>query len=556
MLLRLHLRDVVLVDDIELEFGPGFTVLTGETGAGKSILIDALKLALGERGDVGVLRPGAARAEVVAEFDAASGVREWLDEQGYEADGGALLRRVVDAQGRSRAWINGSPATLTQLRDLGSRLVDIHGQHAWQGLTRPDSARELLDAWSGAGDARAECASAWSRWRAAALALEQASGEAGRAEAEREMLEAQVAELDRLAPLAGEWEPLNAEHHRLAHAAELVQTLQAAADRVDDDETGASSQLARAAQALHAAAAIDPGLAALAEQAESALAQLRDLGHEAAAALRGVELDPQRLDEVDSRLSAWMGLARRHRVAPAELPTFLDEARQRLDGLAAAADLPALRRRVEAAATELGAAAARLSALREAGRGTLARAVEDRMQELGMAGGRFEVALLPLAAPAAHGAEDVELRVAGHAGVDPRALGRVASGGELSRIALAIAASSAAQQSVGTLIFDEVDAGIGGAVAHTVGRLLAELGGRRQVLAVTHLAQVAACAARHLQVSKGGDDAGGTHSQLADLDGRSRVAEVARMLGGAADSAVARAHARELLQGAARGEQP
>jgi DNA repair protein RecN (Recombination protein N) len=556
MLRRLHLRDFVLVDEIDLEFGAGFSVLTGETGAGKSILVDALKLALGERGDASVLRAGSTRAEIAATFDTPAELAEWLDEQGFEGGDEVLLRRLIDAQGRSRAFINGSPATLAQLRAVGERLVDIHGQHAWQSLVRADAARDLLDAYAQAGAQRQACAQAWRAWKALDERLHAARHDAGARDTEREWLVAQLAELERLAPLADEWDALNAEQHRLAHAAELIEQLQLAAGSVDDDEDGARRRLLVGRHALHDAARIDATLAPLLEQVDAAEAQLRELARELGARLRTLDLDPERLRLVDARLSAWLTLARRHRVAPDALPEQLQALRARLAELEQQVDVDALQREVDAALQALRVAAGALSARRHDAATRLAGGVVAQMQRLGMEGARFEVALLPLAAAQAGGAESVELRVAGHAGAPMRALARVASGGELSRIALAVAATSAAQQTVGTLVFDEVDAGVGGAVAHTVGDLLARLGRERQVLAVTHLAQVAACADGHLQVVK--ESAGGSsRSRIEVLGGEARVAELARMLGGDAQSGVALEHARELLgDAAARSQEP
>ncbi len=549
MLRRLHIRNFVLVAELELELGAGFTALTGETGAGKSILIDALKLALGERGDASVLHPGSSRAEIGAEFDVTSELADWISDQGFEAQDSVLLRRVIDAQGRSRGYINGSPATLTQLRAAGGLLVDLHGQHAWQSLARSSAARDLLDAHAQAAQARQACAAAWRQWKVLSDRLDAARHDAGRLLHEREQVEAELAELVRLAPLPQEWEPLNAEHHRLAHAAELIEHLQTASQLLDDDETGALRQLARSQQALHAGAQIDPHWAGLIEQLQSSQSLVQDLTHELAARLRQTDLDPVRLAEVDARLSAWLGLSRRHRVQAAELHALWQSLELKLAELEQGADVPALERQVQMADKALRQAAGQLSALRTAAAPQLAQGVQAQMQSLGMKGGRFEVALQPLDAIQAYGAEDVELQVAGHPGATLNPIARVASGGELSRIALALAAITAAQQPVGTLIFDEVDAGIGGAVAHTVGCLLAGLGTTRQVLAVTHLAQVAACAGGHLQVSKQSVNEA-TQSQVHRLDAPDRVLEIARMLGGDATSAVAQAHARELLQSA------
>ena len=550
MLRRLHIRQFVLVDELELEFGPGFTALTGETGAGKSILIDALKLALGERGDASVLLPGASRAEISAEFDTPPGLAQWLEQQGFEPGETVLLRRVIDAQGRSRGFLNGSPATLAQLRQAGDALVDIHGQHAWQSLARSDAARDLLDAHAGAAAERQACERAWRDWRDADERLRAARDDAGQMQREREGLRIELAELERLAPQPDEWEPLNAEHRRLAHAAELIEQLQAAGAWLDDDETGAVRLLARAQQALQGAAGIDAALQPLVDQLEQLRTVGAELGHEVAARLRQADVDPQRLADVDARLSAWMSQARRHRVAADELPAHWQGLRARMEQLELGADLDALAAAERAAHALLRDAAAALSRLRADAAGRLAGGVRQLMQELGMKGGNFDVALNALPQIQAGGAEAVELLVAGHAGAQLRPLARVASGGELSRIALALAATTASQQPVATLMFDEVDAGIGGAVAHTVGRLLGALGADRQVLAVTHLAQVAACAAHHLQVDKTTRD-GRTFSSVRPLDEPARTREIARMLGGDASSDVALAHAREMLAAAA-----
>ncbi len=554
MLRRLHIRQFVLVDELELEFGPGFTALTGETGAGKSILIDALKLALGERGDASVLLPGASRAEISAEFDTPPGLAQWLEQQGFEPGETVLLRRVIDAQGRSRGFLNGSPATLAQLRQAGDALVDIHGQHAWQSLARSDAARDLLDAHAGAAAERQACERAWRDWRDADERLRAARDDAGQMQREREGLRIELAELERLAPQPDEWEPLNAEHRRLAHAAELIEQLQAAGAWLDDDETGAVRLLARAQQALQGAAGIDAALQPLVDQLEQLRTVGAELGHEVAARLRQADVDPQRLADVDARLSAWMGQARRHRVAADELPAHWQGLRARMEQLELGADLDALAAAERAAHALLRDAAAALSRLRADAAGRLAAGVRELMQELGMKGGDFAVALNELPQIQAGGAETVELLVAGHAGAQLRPLARVASGGELSRIALALAATTASQQPVATLMFDEVDAGIGGAVAHTVGRLLGALGADRQVLAVTHLAQVAACAAHHLQVDKTTRD-GRTFSSVRPLDEPARTREIARMLGGDASSDVALAHAREMLAAAAPSAQ-
>ena len=559
MLRRLQLRDFVIVDRLVIEPGTGFTVLTGETGAGKSILIDALQLALGHRGEAGQVREGAARADISAEFDAPPRLRAWLaawlDEGGFtDAEAGPdaplLLRRTLDAQGRSRAWINGSAATLAQLRELGEALVDIHGQHAWQSLTRPASVRGLLDAYAGV-DLTAMTA-AWSHWRELQATLDDARRRGGELERERERLQWQIGEVDRLAPGDDEWPELNAEHRRLAHAQAILDGVQAALEAVEDGETAATTATARALDALEPVADHDPALASAAEVLRGVQVQLSDAAHSLHAALRHTELDPDRLAALDERLSAWMGLARRYRRQPAELSATLAEWRAELARLDAATDLDALTADVNQARAAFEAEARRVGQQRRRAAPALSAAVTEAMQQLGMSGGRFEVALTPLAEPQSHGLEAAEFLVAGHAGSTPRPLGKVASGGELSRIALAIAVTTSELGEAGTLIFDEVDSGVGGAVAETVGRLMKRLGRDRQVLAVTHLPQVAACADGHLVVAKSLED-GRTLSRIAPVAGEARVAEVARMLGGQSLSGAGLAHAKEML---AAGESP
>jgi DNA repair protein RecN (Recombination protein N) len=557
MLRRLALRDVAIVAALDVELGPGFTVLTGETGAGKSILIDALQLALGNRADATLVREGAGRAEVSAEFDLPASLQGWLDEAGFPAadaeddtNPGApatmLLKRSVDAQGRSRAWINGSAATLAQLREVAEHLVDIHGQHAWQSLTRPAAVRALLDEQAGC-DTRAIQA-LWQAWRAAEQRLADARAAQDTLVRERERLDWQIGELAKLAPAEDEWEPLNAEHQRLAHGQALLDGARAALHALSEADDSAAALTARALDEIDGVLRYDAELASVAEVLRGAQAQLDDAAHTLAGYLGRREPDPERLAELDGRIAAWVSLARRYRRPPAELPALLAGWKAELARLDAAADLAALEREAASAAKAWRAEAERLSRLRKKAAPLLAKAVTQAMQPLGMAGGRFEVAVLEAESPQAHGHDLIELRVAGHAGSTPRALAKVASGGELSRLALAIATctASAATESSGTLIFDEIDSGVGGAVGDAVGRLMKQLGSRAQVLAVTHLAQVAACADRHFVVSKAlrGTQ---TLSQVAAVDGEARVAEVARMLGGEKLSGMA--HAQALLGG-------
>ncbi|MCR5865693.1 DNA repair protein RecN [Aquincola sp. J276] len=553
MLRRLALRDFVIVPVLEIDLQPGFSVLTGETGAGKSILIDALQLALGSRGDAGVVREGAARADITAEFDMPPTLAGWLAEAGFDAgadDGVLLLRRVIDAQGKSRAWVNGNAATLAQLREAAEHLLDIHGQHAWQSLTRPAAVRALLDAQAGID--LQPLTAAWGDMRGAAEALEAASAQRDSIERERERLAWQIGELDKLAPADDEWEELNAEHQRASHAQALLDAARLALDAVAEADTNADTLTSRALDALGDVVYHDARLAEVMEVLRSAQAQLEDAAHTLHGYLGHTEVDPQRLEELDARLGAWMSLARRYRRTPAELPAVLSQWRAELAALDAAADLDALQKAHADAHRRYQQEARQVTQARSAAAGPLGEAVTRAMQQLGMGGGRFEVALLPQEAPQSYGLETVEFRVAGHAGSTPRALAKVASGGELSRLALAIAVTTAArdEEGAGTLIFDEIDAGVGGAVADTVGRLMKQLGQRRQVMAVTHLAQVAACADHHFVVSKAAQR-GITTSDVQPVAGEARVSEVARMLGGER-LATSLAHAEQLLAEAAK----
>ena len=558
MLRRLSLRDVVIVSALEIEPGAGFTVLTGETGAGKSILIDALQLALGNRADAALVREGAARAEVSAEFDTPASLAPWLEEAGFDSADTLLLRRSVDAQGKGRAWINGSPATVAQLREAAEHLVDIHGQHAWQSLTRPAAVRELLDAQAGA-DTNALPAT-WQAWRAALTRLDQARAQRDTLERERERLAWQIGELEKLQPADGEWEQLNAEHQRLAHGQALLDGARAALAAIAEVDDSAGVLTSRAIAALDEVLRFDADLGAVAEQLRTAQAQIEDAAHTLTHYLRHRDPDPQRLAELDSRIGSWVQLARRYRRSPAELPALLAGWQTELQRLDAAADLDALEREATNAERVWRFEAQRVSRLRQQAAPGLGSAVTQVMQQLGMSGGRFEVAVLSNEEPQSHGLDTVEFRVAGHAGSTPRPLAKVASGGELSRLALAIAVTTAQGGSTGstaagpaaatpTLIFDEIDAGVGGTVADSVGRLMKQLGRSAQVLAVTHLAQVAACADGHFVVSKALKGTQ-TLSDIQPVEGVARVAEIARMLGGEKLSGMA--HAQALLRPAVK----
>lgn len=541
----LFLRDFVIVTELEIELAAGFTVLTGETGAGKSILIDALQLVLGARAESTVVREGAERCEISACFDGSPRLQPWLEGAGFSGGDELLLRRTIDTQGRSRAWINGSPATAAQLRELGEQLVDIHGQHAWQSLTRSDEVRALLDAYAGVSTGALR--EAWQAWREAQGILQEAQQAQQTLAREQERLNWQIGELDKLAPQPSEWDDLNARHSRLSNAQALQEAVQGSLQALEEADTNAAGLLSRALQLLQSQSHIEPRFAAMAEVLASALAQTEDAAHSLSAYARHADLDPQQLAELDQRLAAWIGLARRYKRPPAELPALLEGWRAELRRLDAAADLQTLEKVCESAHQAYLKAAQAISKARSQAAPKLARAITQAMQGLGMQGGRFDVKLEALDQPQASGLEQVQFLVAGHPGATPRAVGKVASGGELSRIALAIAVTTSQLGLAQTLIFDEVDAGVGGAVAETVGRLMKQLGRDRQVLAVTHLPQVAACADAHLLVSK--ESRGqSTSSRVVPIRGEERVTEIARMLGGERLSDTSLAHARQMLQ--------
>lgn len=548
---HISLRDFVIVRELDLNLSQGFSVLTGETGAGKSILIDALQLALGERSDASVVREGATRCEVTAEFDCPPQAHAVLEESGFEISDTLLLRRSVDAQGKSRAWVNGSQATATQLRALGEMLLDIHGQHAWQSLTRPEAVRGLLDAYAGLSTEALK--TAWQTWRHAQQAVQTARNAQDSLSREQERLAWQIGELDKLAPATDEWEELNAQHTRLSHAQALIDAGQSALGALDGDEssrlgaeTGALGLLSKAIGSLQDQSQVEPEFQSMVDVLQSSLAQAEDAAHSLQSYLRKTDLDPDRLNELDQRMSQWLSLARRYKRPPEELAALLTGWKQELNTLEAASDLEGLEAQEKAASQVYQTEAKKLSQQRKKAAPKLAQAVTQAMQNLGMQGGRFEVALIGLDQAAQHGLEDIQFLVAGHAGSTPRPVGKVASGGELSRIALAIAVTTSELGEAGTLIFDEVDSGVGGAVAETVGRLMKQLGVHRQVLAVTHLPQVASCADHHLLVSKTSAKEG-VSSSVTPIAGEQRVTEIARMLGGEKLSATTLAHAREML---------
>ncbi|WP_175731636.1 DNA repair protein RecN [Burkholderia ambifaria] len=547
MLRHLSIRDFVIVAALDLEFDSGFTVFSGETGAGKSILIDALALALGERADASVVRAGCSRADITAEFTPHDRVARWLDEHAFDAEDTVMLRRVIDANGRSRAFINGTSATLAQLRELGEMLVDIHGQHAHQLLMRPDAQRELFDTHAGLVADAANVARAWRVWRDATQAIDAAKAHERELQLEREKLAWQLAELDKLAPQPGEWDEVGSEHKRLSHSANLIAGVQGALNALSEADDAMLPQLGAIVSKLRNLADYDTALGDALASLEPAEIQLQEAVYSLSHYAQRLDLDPARLAQVEARLDALHTTARKFRLPPGTLHEEHAARRAQLAALDAAADLGALEAAQAKAWETYLADAKHLSKARTQAAKALGTAVTAGMQELSMAGGSFEVALVPLADGGPHGLEQVEFRVAGHPGVPLRPLAKVASGGELARISLALAVIASAASPTPTLIFDEVDTGIGGGVAEVVGRLLHQLGRDRQVLCVTHLPQVAARGDHHYQVAKGADDRGGTVSSVIPLDKTSRVEEVARMLGGLEITATTRKHAKEML---------
>ena len=550
MLRTLVIRDFVIVDAIELDLSSGFTVFTGETGAGNSILIDALTLALGGRADASVVCEGAVRADIGAEFlgPFSAALTAWLNDNSFDQeDGSLLLRRVIDNGGRSKAFINGVTATITQLRELGEMLVDIHGQHAHQSLLKSDSQRMLLDAQAGLLDETKAVTFAYRSWRALVRQREEFERDAKNVLLERERLEWQVSELEKLAARPGEWSEVSNEHSRLSHAASLIEGAQQALDLLSENESGPMlSQINSIELKLGKLADIDDKLKPVLDALEPARIQLQEAVYALNDYLGRIELDPQRLRSVESRLEALHSTARKFHVTPDELPQEFLNLSERLAQIADVSDLEAMRAQEDKLAQAYHALAAKLSKSRTKAAKSLASAVTAAMQDLSMSGGRFDIALHACEA-AAHGVEQIEFLVAGHAGTTPRPLAKVASGGELARIALAISVIASSSTATPTLIFDEVDSGIGGGVAEVVGRLLKRLGQDRQVLCVTHLPQVASQAAQHFQVSKGTIADGRTVSRIEVLNASERVEEIARMLGGLEITATTRKHARELL---------
>lgn len=557
MLKHLHIRNFAIVDNLELEFHSGMSVLSGETGAGKSILLGALGLTLGDRADSSILSPGAERAEISASFDVADlpAVSAWLEERELEMDGECILRRTVSADGRSRGYINGQPAPVQALRELGEQLVDIHGQHAHQSLLKRDVQRQLLDAFAGHLPLVRETSTAFRHWQRLQQEYEQLSRISSERDARQELLRYQVEELATLNLQPRELEELDREHDRLANASRLIEGSQNAVSRLyEGDELSVAALLEHTLSELRELQSIDATLGNSCEMLDSALIQVKEAAGELRHYADGLELEPEQLAQLEQRLSAIHDLARKHRVDPDALPSLQEQLQQELEQLEDADNrLQGLQGMIDAARKEYDKLARKLSTGRQKAAGQLSTAVSKNMQELGMGGGRFDIQLQPLdKGPSAHGLEGVELQVSANPGQPLRPLGKVASGGELSRISLAIQVITAGQEGIPTLVFDEVDVGVGGGVAEMVGRQLRRLGESRQVLCVTHQPQVAAQGHHHFRISKQADGKQ-TRTRVEAVDGEIRVEEVARMSGGLKITEQTLEHARELIAQASRG---
>lgn len=550
MLRALSIRDFVIVERLDLEFSAGFTVLTGETGAGKSILVGALSLAMGERGESGMVRVGCERAEIAAEFDIAGlrQLQDWLRNNELAGDDSdvCLLRRVMHTDGRSRGFINGASATTQQMRDVGDLLVDIYSQHIHHSLLKLATQRDLLDTYGGLSALSAQVATSYKRWHDLYRRLASAESNASAHADELADLRDKTRELAQLAISAREWEDLQQEHRRLAHAASLIAGAEECRDLLAENEYAVLMQLAAIRHRLAELQEFDDAMQEPLDVLDPALIQLEETDRFLKRYLQRAELDPERLAEVDARIQAIHAAARKHRSRPEELLELLAQWRIRIGELEAMGDDGALAKEEAAARQEYQTQATALSQGRAKAAQALGTRISAEMQRLALPGGKFEVALPPLTEGAACGLEQVEFLVAGHTGMAPRPLAKVASGGELSRISLAIRVVTAQQGVTPTMIFDEVDVGIGGGVAEIVGQLLRHLGETRQVLVITHLPQVAAQGAAHLRVSKTAID-GQTISHIETLDAENRVEEIARMLGGLEITETTRKHAAEML---------
>ncbi len=556
MLNLIRVKNYAVVDEVELEFEAGLSVMTGETGAGKSILVDALGLVLGDRADARAVRSGAARAEICASFDCPANhpAATWLEDRGFDEDQDCLIRRIISAEGRSRAFINSNPATLQDLKSLGERLINIHGQHSHQSLLHRDTQLEILDFHGRHEVPRETIAVAFSEWQSLRQELESRSSGLEEREAQLELIRFQLAELENLAPVPDELEQLQTERNRLANVDRLASELNLALSRLYEAESGSAYELAaQSARALADLSDLDPELAASRDLVAEAEIQLREAASDLGRYRDRLEPDPARLEFIENRLARTRELARKHRVEDDDLHTVVTSLQERIAALDNSGEtIEILTEQTAQAETTYLKAAAELTKAREQTAEKLAEQVSAQLNELGIKQGRFRVTLTTKspAQASAKGLDSVEFQVSLNPGMEFGPLARVASGGELSRVSLALEVLGTGDSAIPTLVFDEVDAGIGGGVAEIVGRRLAELAADRQVLCVTHLAQVASQGQHHFRVVKLTD---GTTSRtnVRALGAEDRIEELSRMLGGVEITETTRAHAEEMIQRAA-----
>ncbi|WP_374563905.1 DNA repair protein RecN [Nitrosomonas sp.] len=557
MLRQISIRNFVIVDQIDLDVLPGFTVLTGETGAGKSMMIDALTLVLGERGDANLIRLGCDRAEISADFDISrlAPLVQWLNDNDLQGEpDSCLLRRIIESNGRSRNYINGHAVTLQQMRMAGEYLIAIHSQHAHQQLLQKDAQRELLDAFAGCGELAKAVESAYQHWKNCQQLRINMEERAAELLDKRDQLESQLTELSALNFSLTEWQQLQTDHSRLSHLAALMETAEMAINALSDCESPVLGQLNAVVTQLQNMQEYDQQLQPIADLLESGHIQVRESLYELKHYRQNLELDPQALQQIEQRMSAIYAAARKFRVNPEQLPVLMESLSQQLEALSADVDIDRLQAHETAAWSAYRQHASELTAIRQQAGEALSRQVTGMMQTLAMEGGQFSVALIALEQGNADGLEHIEFQVAAHQGLPLRPLAKVASGGELSRISLAIQVVTSKIGVVPTLVFDEVDVGIGGKVAEIVGQLLKKLGQERQVLCITHLPQVAAAGDQQWQVVKtaGSGEGAPVVSQISILDPQQRVEEIARMLGGAHITETTRRHAAEMLQSGAK----
>ena len=552
MLTHINIRNFAIVEQLDLDIPNKLTVVTGETGAGKSIMIDALGLALGNRADSGSVRHSADKAEILATFDVHNNpaARSWLQARDLDADHECILRRVIAADGRSRAYINGTPSPIQSLKELGEMLVSIHGQHEHQALLRRDTHRLLLDEFAGLNQQAKAVADAFRHWQTAQQAFEHFRDHAKEMQDRADLLRFQINELDELKPVAGELATLEAEHKKLSNVESLLSRGQQALTGLSEGDPSLVDQTHSVLHLLKDMLDEDPGLKEMTELVESARIQLDEAGTSLRHYLDSLDLDPEHYQALDSRIAAYFHLGRKHRVDPQQLAELWHELQTELDAIDGGEEkLAKLEQAAEAARTAYLAAATKLSKRRAKEAKKLGKLITEKVQPLGMPGAEFQVDLQPLSTEqySANGLETVEFIVRTNPGQPAKPLNKVASGGELSRISLAIQVACAAKTNVATLVFDEVDVGIGGGVAQIVGQLLRELGHHNQVMCVTHLPQVAAQGHTHLHVNKQ-TSKNQTHTDIAKLSQDEKVAEIARMLGGLKISEQTLAHARELIE--------